>query len=602
MRHPEVYIFSTKLVYKVAMLNSTSQSTAEILSLQLANLGVKEVFGVSGANIEDLFVAMTNQNRTNPNKIKIVLAKSESQAALMAMGSYLVHKVPTATLVTSGPGILNCLPILAESFSSQIPLILIAGFIPEHLEGKKGFQDGSGKEGSIDFLKVLQQFTQICVRLKSVELAGPSLMHCFQQAMTHKKPCALVIPKNILGAKIESTADNFRLNTCINQVNSFCELGTIDECSQQILKQKILFQFQQWHSQISSTPLVIVGENHIHLANTYGLLNLIEALNAKVALVPGAKGFFDHSNKRYLGLTGVMGHADVEQFLRLSSDVLVLGSQWDHLSRFHTEEYITDKNCLFFNDDLDVFYKTILPSLPTNSDPAPPPPHIATINPAKRSLGFRNALSIIETAFAKTNDVFTDIFIDAGNVGAFALHALQLRAYPGSLCYTSLAMGGMGNTIGISIGAAIARQNRNEKFKSYVFIGDGSFLISGLEIHTAIQENLPIVFLIFNNNSHGMCSTREQVFFGTTTGLNNFQPSFFGRGLCHIWPTLRNYEVETEIELQQALSHFSDGIGPCVISLRIQVTDETVPFRTFDLQKIRQKSKSPQYELEEPND
>ena len=36
----------------------------------------------------------------------------------------------------------------------------------------------------------------------------------------------------------------------------------------------------------------------------------------------------------------------------------------------------------------------------------------------------------------------------------------------------------------------------------------------GMEIHTAVQYRLPITFVLFNNNAHAMCVTREQLFYG----------------------------------------------------------------------------------------
>lgn len=183
---------------------------------------------------------------------------------------------------------------------------------------------------------------------------------------------------------------------------------------------------------------------------------------------------------------------------------------------------------------------------------------------------FNESLSLINEFI----DRQTNVFVDAGNTGAFALNQLSLHGQ--SLCYVSLAMGGMGNSLGVAMGAAFTSQKR-----SVVLLGDGSFLMYGLEIHTAIEHHLPVVVFIFNNNSHGMCSTREAVFMGKETGLNNFKKSYFAAGLKQMFPTLAAFEVNDLSDLQQSLKQTADYSGPAVISINL-LNNENPPFVAFN--------------------
>lgn len=183
---------------------------------------------------------------------------------------------------------------------------------------------------------------------------------------------------------------------------------------------------------------------------------------------------------------------------------------------------------------------------------------------------FNESLRLINEYFDQT----TNIFIDAGNTGAFALNQLSLQG--SGLCYVSLAMGGMGNSLGVAMGAAFASGK-----KSFVFIGDGSFLMYGLEIHTAIEHNLPVVIFIFNNNSHGMCSTRENVFMGAETGLNNFNKSFFADGLKQMFPSLLAKEINDAESLKTFFNSLAEHSGPAVVSINLQ-NNENPPFVAFE--------------------
>lgn len=166
-----------------------------------------------------------------------------------------------------------------------------------------------------------------------------------------------------------------------------------------------------------------------------------------------------------------------------------------------------------------------------------------------------------------------NIFIDAGNVGAQAMHHLEVNGQ--NICYLSLAMGAMGNSLGVALGATF-----ESKQKSVVIIGDGSFLISGFEIHTAIEHQLPVVIFIFNNHSHGMCSTREKIFFHQESGLNNYGPIDFAQGLRAMFPSLITYDVHSMNQLKEVLNQCYQQKGPVAVSIQVD-NSEIPPFLTF---------------------
>ncbi|MBF0442926.1 MAG: hypothetical protein HQK54_13550, partial [Oligoflexales bacterium] len=102
------------------------------------------------------------------------------------------------------------------------------------------------------------------------------------------------------------------------------------------------------------------------------------------------------------------------------------------------------------------------------------------------------------------------ILLDAGNCAAAAAHYLNIPS--GVKTLIALGMGGMGYAIAAAIGAKMV--SSCPKSVTVVIAGDGAFMITGLEIHTAIAHELPILYLLFNNHSHGMCVTRQSIFFG----------------------------------------------------------------------------------------
>lgn len=535
--------------------------------------GITQTFGVSGANIEDLYSALYRQK-----KVAIALAKNEYNAAMMAIGSYLSSKIIKPVLTTSGAGVLNALPVLAEGYSSKIPFVLISGAVPQALEGRGAFQDTSGEGDSFDLMKVLAPCTEAAFKVKEASEVPKALSYAFYLARKTKRPTAVVIPKNIFNQEISahSIRDYFKDDALL--VNEEGMSLAHDFIS------RILHNPNQ-------PPLVVLGEDLIHSKDHRAIQLFAKNINAKVALTPVAKGLYDHFDNNFLGLTGVMGHDEVNQHLKKTQDVIFIGSQMDMLSRFSHEEDLAKKRILIFNNEKSGGHFQIkgLETIELIGDIE------KNIFRIAQDFGFHNdfpdysffsgkshydhqphanvdylsAVAMIE----KELEPEADVFVDAGNSGAFVIHNLKVRGE--GLFYVSLGMGGMGNSIGASIGSCF-----HSRKKTYVFVGDGSFLMHGLEIHTAIQHGLPIVYFIMNNNAHAMCTTRESIFLDGETGTNNFKPSYLGLGFDRIFPEVQSFEVNTLEELRWSLVKVKNPSMPCIVSINID--DNTKPpFRTF---------------------
>ena len=90
----------------------------------LAAIGVGHIFGVDGANIEDLYDAAFFRD-----DITAVLAKHEFSAATMADGYSRSGAGLGVVAATSGGGALNTVPGLGEAFASRVPVLALIGAI-----------------------------------------------------------------------------------------------------------------------------------------------------------------------------------------------------------------------------------------------------------------------------------------------------------------------------------------------------------------------------------------------------------------------------------------------------------------------------------------
>jgi acetolactate synthase-1/2/3 large subunit len=99
-------------------------------------------------------------------------------------------------------------------------------------------------------------------------------------------------------------------------------------------------------------------------------------------------------------------------------------------------------------------------------------------------------------------------------------------------------------------------------------------------LHTAIQYRLPVTVVLFNNNAHAMCVTRERLFYDDRYSYNRFTPSRLGAGLAAMFPGLPSVDVAEADGLRCSLRDAFAHDGPSVVSIECSA-DEVPPFAPF---------------------
>jgi acetolactate synthase-1/2/3 large subunit len=198
-----------------------------------------------------------------------------------------------------------------------------------------------------------------------------------------------------------------------------------------------------------------------------------------------------------------------------------------------------------------------------------PPPYVGA------GVRYRDAMAVLDGALPDG----ADIVVDAGNTGASAVHYLPARR--GGRFAVALGMGGMGYSFGAGIGMAFGRANSGRRGgRTVVIAGDGAFFMHGMEVHTAVHYRLPVTFVLFNNNAHAMCVTREQLFYDDLYSYNRFRSSRLGAGLAAMFPGLTSVDVTDLDGFAAAMRAALDVDGPAVVSVEC-AADEIPPFAPF---------------------
>ncbi|MGW3655783.1 thiamine pyrophosphate-binding protein [Streptomyces sp. NPDC005151] len=554
-----------------------SQRVADFIVEFLHQQGVTHVFGVGGANIEDIYDAL---HQTEGGPLGVV-AKHEYSAATMADGYHRASQRVPVIVSTSGAGAMNLVPGIAELRASYVPALVLIGQSPTTLDGHGSFQETSGLAGSIDALRLFGEIGVHCVRVDVPEAIVEALPRALAAATdpVSPGPAVLLLPKDVQQAELAHPVRAQPVPPVFPAAPEAERARAVSLLRSAAERQGVV---------------VVAGEAVARADARPELARLVRALGARVAVTPDAKDVFDPRDPGYLGLAGVIGTAEVQQSLEQASAVLLAGTRlpqmagaglYDHLKGVPV--IVVDPRPPFLGAHEDLVRLTgpvsvELALLTTALEAAcvrpglhPPATTTSARAPRRRAgqdegpLDMRTATLIVSEAMPEG----TTVVADAGNAGATAIHHADVPE--GGRFIAALGMGGMGHSFGAGVGAAFATGRR-----SCVIAGDGAFLMHGMEVHTSVEHQLPVTFVILNNNAHGMCATREQLFFSGDYSFNRFRPARIGEGAAALFPGLDATTVRTAAELRTALDRAHTTSSTSLICIDVDL-DEMPPFRPF---------------------
>jgi acetolactate synthase-1/2/3 large subunit len=533
----------------------------------LAASGVDYIFGVDGANIEDLYDAAFFRD-----DITAVLAKHEFSAATMADGYSRSGAGLGVVCATSGGGCLNTVPGLGEAFASRVPVLALIGQPPTTLDGRGAFQDTSGHNGALNGEALFSAVSVFCRRVMTPQDIISALPEAIAAANTGG-PAVLLLPKDIQQAELGRNGGAGRFE----QLGS--QLGDPQAIASALRR-------------ADGTITIIAGEQVARDDARAELEHLRAMLRARVATVPDAKdvgGTPGMGSSSALGVTGVMGHPGIVRAVAESALCLLVGTRMTVTARTGLDDALGSVPVFSIGsappylpcthvhtDDLRGSLSMLTAALSGQGRPA----HVRVPEEIPRTeltppvfdgpgVRYRDAMAVLDATLPDG----VDVVVDAGNIGASAIHHLPVRR--DGRFIVALGMGGMGYSFGAGNGMAFGRSRR-----TVVIAGDGSFFMHGMEIHTALQYRLPVTFLLFDNHAHAMCVTREQLLYDDLYSYNRFGPSRLGAGLATMFPDLPSVDVSEIGDLAPALRAALDADGPSVVSVECSA-DEIPPFANF---------------------
>jgi len=563
---------------------------ADALVKTLRDWDTRYVFGVSGANVEHLHDAI---HRLGQGRIESVLAKSEVGAAFMADSRARTHRTLGVCLATSGGGMMNLAVGLAESYAESVPVLALIGQPPMALEGRGAFQDSSGIGRSVDAEALFASTAKYVRKVDSAESFWPSLREAAVAAQSGRPgPAVLLLPRDVYEMQVgPRPADLGGLLTSLRSSPSVAP-GEVRELFESIRD--------------AQNPVLLLGTGVERSPNPVAVRAFAHRAGIPVATTMASPGSFPHDDPLFLGIVGAAGHPSAHDYLNTTADLVVaVGTGLNVMVRQPLGPAIERCRFAAVNIDAAEFRGAVAESLIVEADagevferllalieeepfhrgpaeghaltryrPVVAPPLNEESSAFVGGLRQSEAVEVLEKHLPRRGH----LLFDAGNCAVAALHGMNI---PEDLTATiALGMGGMGYAIAGSIGAQLG----DEDGRTIVVCGDGAFLMLGLEVHTAIERQLPILFVVFNNNAHGMCVSRQQLLFEGRVECSRYSAidaAAVARGLGPR-ETLWSARVHTKAELIDRLAEYETGHvhGPGVLEL-VLTREELPPFGPF---------------------
>ncbi|HEX4461019.1 MAG TPA: thiamine pyrophosphate-binding protein [Polyangia bacterium] len=562
---------------------------ADALAATLADWDCRYVFGVSGANIEHLHDAIHRAGR-----LQSVMARSEVGAAFMADARARIHRTLGVCCATSGGGMMNLAVGLAESYAESVPVLGIVGQVPTTLEGRGGFQDGSGIGRTVDALGLFRALTKHVARIDRPADFWPYLEQAVTAALSGRPgPAVLLVPRDMWAQPVGPRPPSFpaRLDP-LRVPAALDDTAGVDR----------LFAAMR----DARRPLLLVGTGVERSSAPDEVRRFAVAAQIPVVTTMGNVAAFPHDHPLFVGVVGAAGHPSAHDYLNDEADLIVaVGSGLDVMTRAPLARGLTRAAVALVNIDAAQARRTLEPALVVEADAglvfarlnaclaerpfrhAPVEgyalrryriqPIAAPLRPeATRNDGLRSsvAVEILQRYLPERGHVL----FDAGNCAATALHLLSMRG--GASTTIALGQGGMGYAIAAATGAQLGSA-RDER--TLVICGDGAFLMLGTEVHTAVDLGLRVLFVVFNDNQHGMCVTRQRLYFDARLECSRYATvdiAAVARGLGpgRLW--VGSASSPAQLLAQLAAYHADGGARPGVLEVRLQ-REEMPPFAPF---------------------
>jgi acetolactate synthase-1/2/3 large subunit len=499
---------------------TSTRIAAYLLTDYLERLGVEVIFGLCGHTVIALLDAL------GKSRIRFVSTRHEQTAAHAADGYARATGKPGVLLTHLGPGLTNAATGVANAALDSIPMVVIAGDVQSYYYGRHPHQEVNLHQDADQF----QIYRPFCKRVYRVDRAEdlPRVMErAFHLAQTGRPGPVLVdVPMDVFSADLPVDA--------FQKVPAAIARPTIDAGTAARIVEALAH---------AARPVLYAGGGVLSARATGELAALAEQLNVPVAHTLMGKGCLREDHPLLLGQTGFWGTPIANDTCRGADLIVAIGtrlaeansSSWDKRFTFS----IPPTRLIHIDADAAEIGRNFQTELGVVADAKSA---LAALAAAARGVKPRDRGSLREDiargrkAFAAnwnhqwSSDQFpmrperilkelrsavpedgfivTDVGWNKNGVG---------QQFPITVPGTFVTPSGLA-TMGFGPAAVLGVKLAYPHRAAVSLVGDGGFSANPSVVATAMEADLPVVWLVMDNAAFGTIAGLEAMHYGWSFG------------------------------------------------------------------------------------
>ena len=537
---------------------------ADLLVDCLAAHGVDRAFCVPGESYLAVLDALHERNA-----VETVVCRHEGGAGLMAVAdAKLTHK-PGVAFVSRGPGATNASIAVHVAEQDAVPMILFIGQVPRHELGRGAFQE-------VDYGRMFGGIAKMIHCVEDAARLPEVIARAFVAAQAPTPgPVVIVLPEDMLEDVVEATV--------------------IEPMPPARAAAPGATEIAEVHALIAAAerPLLVAGGALSHAQGRAALLAAAEALELPVALTFKRQELFPNEHRLYAGHLGFKIPKPLVDLYAEADLVLAVGTRLGEVS---TQGYtfpmapVPRQPLVHVHADAQHLGRNHATRLALAADPTAFLTHLAAGAVKPDGSGRAAWIERVGAPFRAGRawrppadgqvDMGAVVANFAGRIADDAVFITDAGNFSGWLHRhwpfngRQQMIGAVGGAMGIAMPAAVAAGMRLPGRQIVTWIGDGGMMMTGAELATAMQYNVPVKVFVSNNASYSTIRQhQERAYKGRVNGTRLTNPDFaawaesFGaKGL-----TIATL-AEAEAKVAEALAHD----GPVVVDVKT-VVDHIAP-------------------------
>jgi pyruvate oxidase len=521
-------------------------TVSDIMVEQMAELGLKHVFGIPGTSILGVVDAIKKND-----KLEFIQVRHEQTAALMASAYGKLTGQVAACLTVAGPGATNLATGLYDAKLDHSPVVAITGMVQRQLIGPGSFQEID----QYSFFEPLTVFNKILMsKDQTTSLSTLAVKHSIIERGVSHIGIPNDVQKQYYSSKIVPFEGNFP-NRATKPADYLIEKAA-----------KVIDQ--------SERPVIIAGFGAMGHGDV--LLKLANRIKSPITTTFRGKGVVDENEELYVGSHGGIGSTASTKLVDDADLIVVVGSSFSDMTQ------IPEKKTIQIDIDPMMMARryTVEVGLIGNSSEILPAIHDLVqererevyLNEIKELKNDWKKLLNEETDATKTplrppyiikvlNDKIADDAVLALDVGE---HCWWFGRNFWMKKSQKMIMSGNLATMGFGLPAALASQIVYPNRQVICITGDGGFSMVMADFLTAVKYRLPVKVFIFNNQQLGMIMQEQKMegYANWQTKLQNLDYAAYARECGGIGINVKNPD-----ELPEAVENALTSDKPVIVNI-----------------------------------